>query len=326
MTKYSGIFLRDTLGETNTLPRSSNEDTSSPDVINSGTEPATKPQTLYANSYAKYVGQDMVYGEQNHIYVRGKNYAPDQVVGNASLYWSYAKQLSHPGTWQQLVTASGSNSSSLAADANGIAVTATPFVWSPVKPSSGNPYVLIAVVSDPDNPDPVPDYQQSIDPSPFQEWQAEQGGVSALQLEVPTPPPSRPTYSFTGLLVLDNGEEQDMSFSLLVSNGVVGDQISCSLDAMDVNGNPMGVGNTQITQPDITIGFQGKVAAGYTGRATFEYTAADDTNPPCPTLTLQAAKLVSDSSGGGDDPFNPGGGNTKAVLVAQFVLQTKLPS
>ncbi len=325
MTLYSGIFLRDSLGDTNTLPRDGDSDAASPDIVNSGTEPSSDPQSDYGDSYDQSVGSDLVYGKKNNIYIRGKNYAANNVVGNASLYWCYARQLDNPSTWQQLATGSGANSSALAADADGIAVTATPFVWSPAAPSSGNPYVLIAAVSDPDNPNPVPAYMKSQHPQPFQQWQGDEGGVAALQLKVPTPPAAKPTYTFGGLLVLGNSDQEQLSFSLLVSGGVVGDHISCNLDAKDVNGNPMVVGSTQITQPGMSVGFQATVAPGLNTRFTFEYAAQNVNAPPFPMLTLQVAKLVS-SGGGGDDPFNPDGGNTQTVLVAQYVMTTALPT
>lgn len=326
MTDYSGIFLRDALGDTNTLPRSDSDDTASPDIINSGTTPSANPQTDYGDSYDQSVGEDVVYGKRNYIYVRGKNYAANSVVGNASLYWCYAKQLDNPSTWQQLATGGGSNSSALAADSDGVAVTATPFVWAPDMPSSGNPYVLVAAVSDPDNPNPVPAYIKVGKP-PFEKWQAEEGGVSALQLDVPAPPVVKSTYSFSGLLVLGNTAQEQLSITLLVSGGVVGDHFSCSFDATDVNGNPIGVGSTQITQPSMNIGTQPTVAAGLNARFTFEYAAQNVASPPHPALTLQVAKLVSTGGGGGGgDPFGPDSGNTEAVLVAQYVMTTALPS
>ncbi|MCY0094903.1 hypothetical protein [Hoeflea ulvae] len=325
MTPYLGIFLRDQLDQINTLPRSEVDDTSSPDIINSGLTEAKNPQVAFGQSYTKYVGEDLNYGKTNHIYVRGKNYASRQVVGSATLYWAYKTKLSDPSSWQQLVTDSGANSSPLAADEDGVAVTGTPFVWAPITPSSGNPYILIAVVSDPNNPDPVADYMQSIHPQPFDQWQSEQGGVAALQMAVPTPPETKPTYSFTGLMVLDNGAEQKLNFTLMINDGVVGDHISCSFDQNDASGNPMGIGSTQITQSDMEVGFQATVDTGFTAHATFEYSAADTTAPPHPTLTLQVGKIVS-SGGGGDDPFGPGGGNDKLVVVAQYVMTTQTPS
>ena len=326
MTDYSGIFLRDALGDTNTLPRSDSDDTASPDIINSGTTASANPQTDYGDSYDQSVGTDLVYGKRNYLYVRGKNYAASNVVGNASLYWCYAKQLDNPSSWQQLATGGGANSSALGADTNAVAVTATPFVWAPATPSSGNPYVLIAAVSDPDNPNPVPAYMKSPRPQSFQEWQADQGGVSAMQFKAPAPPVVKSTYSFGGLLVLGNTAQQQLSITLLVSAGVVGDHISFSLDATDINGNPIALPSTQISQSNMNAGLQATVAAGLNAHFTFDYAATNESPPPHPTLTLQVAKLVSTGGGGSGDPFDPGGGNTEAVLVAQYVMTTALPS
>ncbi|MEO0811051.1 MAG: hypothetical protein AAFW82_10550, partial [Pseudomonadota bacterium] len=134
----------------------------------------------------------------NYIYVRGKNFADTQTLASAVIYWAYEKQLSDPNTWQQLETSGGATVSPLVADADGIAVTQTPFVWGPEAPSTGNPYVLIAVVYDNDYPNPVPDYQTSHSDLSFNMWQASLGGVASLQLAVPAPPKKKTTYSFTG--------------------------------------------------------------------------------------------------------------------------------
>jgi hypothetical protein len=323
MTSYPGIFLRNALGDDDTLPRSGSTDTASPDVINAGATAASDPQASYGDTYDQAVGKDPVYGQRNYIYVRGKNSAAGNVVGSAALYWCYATQLDTPSNWQQLSTVAGANASPLGGDADAIAVTATPFVWTP--PASTNPYVLIAAVSDANNPNPVPAYTKASHAQSFAKWQSAQGGVSAMQFTAPTPPAPKPTYSFSGLLALGNSDQEQLSFSVLVANGVVGDHIACSLDAKDANGAAMGLGSTQVSQASMSAGFQATVPAGFASHFTFNYAAQGAVTLPQPTLTLQVSKTVS-GGGGGGDPFDPGGGNAQAVVVAQFTMTTALPS
>ena len=319
-TNYDGVFLRNALGDENTLPRTGEHDTASPDVIVAGSVPIENPQAAYGETYGRYVGAKPAYNETNYLYVRGKNYATDQVVGNATLYWTYARQLDDPGSWTQLSTAEGNNASALAAASEDVGVTGTPFTWEMEKPSSGNPYVLIAVVSDPNNPDPVPDYRRQHNPPPFADWQSEQGGVAALQLAVPTPPPSKTTYSLSGLVVIGNDAKENLQFSIELDNAVVGDEISCTVDAPDISGGKIGLGDTTITKANMTAGFQATVDADFSGTATVEYAAKDTSSPPFPTISLTVSKVVS--SGGGGNPFDPNSGNTKLVPVAHFELQT----
>jgi hypothetical protein len=111
----------------------------------------------------------------------------------------------------------------------------------------------------------------------------------------------------------------------MVANGVVGDHIACSLDAKDANGAAMGLGSTQVSQASMSAGFQATVPAGFASHFTFNYAAQGAVTLPQPTLTLQVSKTVS-GGGGGGDPFDPGGGNAQAVVVAQFTMTTALPS
>lgn len=323
MTQYSGIFLRNALDDDNSLPRDGGAVTASPDVINAGTAPAANPQSAYGDTYDETVGGHLTYGQHNYIYVRGKNYADATTTGSAALYWCYATQLDTPSTWQGLTTASGANASPLSADSDEVAVTHQPFVWTPSL--SSNAQVLIASVSDPNNPDPVPAYMKSSHPQPFADWQADLGGVAALQFTPPPPPPVKGTYSFSGLLVLDNQADESLTFNISVKNGVVGDKIACTFDQSDSGGNALGLATTAITSTDMVVGFQATVPAGFVSQFAFDYAAQDLANPPKPTLTLQVLKVVS-SGGGSSGPFNPSGGNSQAVLLAQFVMDTSLPS
>lgn len=322
MTNYMGIFLRNALGEANVLPRVGRNATNSPDVINSGGVAVDDPQTAYGDTYDQIVGRPLDYGVPNYIYIRGKNYAEINVASSAALYWCHATQINTPSTWRPLTTASGANASPLGADPDAVAVTAEPFVWTPDQ--SSNPLVLIAAVSDATNPNPVLAYMKNSHGLPFVQWQSEQGGVAALQFTPPPPPKPQATYSFTGLLALDNSDDQPLSFTVLVNGGVVGDHFACSFDKFDANGNAMGLGNTSISQPNMTAGFNATVSPGFTSHFTFDYAAQNQTTPPTPSLTLQVAKIVS-SGGGGDGPFGPGTGNNQAVVIAQFAMTTSLP-
>lgn len=323
MSNYLDLFLRDNLGEANTLPRHGGK-TQSPDVITNGVQPANDPGTQFGDdTYDQSLGKPVVYGQQNYVYVRGKNYGSALAVGTVSLYAAYQTQLSTPGAWKQLSTAGGSTTASAAAAADGIAVTTEAFVWNPTQPADGNPYILIAVIATQNNPDPVPDYKKT--PGDFTKWQARQGGVAALTIAIPVPPKPKPTYAFSALVNLGNAEPVNASFNLAWTGAVVGDLVSLSADSPGTTG-PIGFEDFVITTPNQNTGFSALVAANYSSVVQYQYKSKAGNKIPAPTLTLTVSTVQEDQGGGsGDDPFGGGGtGTTTETLVATYTFKTVL--
>jgi hypothetical protein len=320
MKPYLDIFIRDTLGEANTLPRLGAK-TESPDIILAGTD---KPETLGADSDDQNLGTAVVYGQKNYIYVRGKNYSDTLAVGTVSLYAAYQTQLSIPGAWKQLSTDGGSNTASAAADSNGIAVISDPFVWTPTAPSEGNPYLLIAVIATKTNPDPVPAYKKT--PEDFAKWQANQGGASALSIAVPVPPKPKSTYAFNAVVNFGSAAPVTANFNLEWTGAVAGDLISLSADAPGTQG-PIGFDDFAITTSSQNTGFKAQVPANYSPVVQYQYKAKDAKKVPAPTLTL-IVSTVQDKGrdGSGDDPFGNGGNSATETQIATYQFKTVLAS
>jgi hypothetical protein len=320
MSIYLDIFIRDGLADTNTLPRI-DERTDSPDIIPSGIQPIANPDTQYGGSnYNKSLGSPIIYGQPNYIYVRGKNYGTALSIGTVSLYYAYQNQLSTPSAWTPLSTSGGSTTAALGADSAAVAVISDPFVWTPTMPSSENPYLLIAVIATKSHPDPVPAYKQH--PLPYTEWQPGLGGVSALRLAVAVPPKINAAYAFSAIVNLGNPAPATVNFSLAWTNGVVGDLISLNANTPGVKG-PIGFEDFSITAPSQNTSCTGDVPAQYSAVVQYLYKARNTMSLPAPSLTLTAS-IQTNSGGGGDDPFNPGGGTVTLQQVGVYTLTSNL--
>jgi hypothetical protein len=320
MSTYSDIFIRDALGQSNTLPRHGGG-RQSPDIIPFGTAPSDDPAKDFGSDfYDQNPGMPVVYGQDNYIYVRGKNYGEATAVGSVFLYAAYQTQLSSPNLWTQLSTQDGENTSAIGGDADGVAVAINPFVWTPAAPSAGNPYLLIAVISTPTNKNPVPAYKKH--PSDFAAWQGLQGGVSARGIVAPKPPSSQNTYTFSALVNVGNSAETTANFLLAWEGGVVGDQISLVTDTPGSAG-PIGFDSFVITAASQSTIASGVIPANYSSVVHYTYQAKNSAKPPAPTLTL-IVSTVGKASGDSGDPLGPPPTPPNPIQVASFQLKAVL--
>lgn len=317
MSDYNDIFIRNTLGETNSLPRDGS-DTDSPDIIPWGTAEARDPVTTFASasSYGTNPGKKVVYDSQNYIYIRGKNDNSDLVAGTVSLYYAHRTQLSNPNAWQRLSTKNGNNTSSAAADAGDVAVASDPFVWSPSEPPAANPYLLIAVIATPDHSNPVPDYIN--DPETFATWQANQGGVAARTISVPAPPQPKTVYALEAYVDLNNDDELKAQFDLQWTGATPGDKVSLTTDTSSTSG-PIGFSNFDITAANQSTGTQATVPVQYSTVVSCTYQTSPNGSVASPTLKLVVS--TAPSSGGGGGPGSHDIGNVSFTKFASFTLQ-----
>jgi hypothetical protein len=156
---YDDLFMRANLSDVGQVPGVGNACTS-PDIIPFGSLPYSgDPNTFFAGNYTSDVGQNVLAGEQNYIYVRAKNLASAADTGQVWLYWSKASLLNWPSVWSgnALKTEQGSTSVEISAAQDGqVAVGQAPFVWSPAQISDDH-YCMISRVVTANNPNPVPD-------------------------------------------------------------------------------------------------------------------------------------------------------------------------
>ncbi|RYZ43779.1 MAG: hypothetical protein EOO71_02140 [Myxococcaceae bacterium] len=154
---YDDLFFRTNMSDVGQLP-SPPDAYESPDIIPSGIYPTNDPQAFFSSNYDKDVGQSLVIGGPNYIYLRTRNLAGGAESGKVSLYYTPAALLLYPNKWQNNALQTGDQqiqSFVQAANTGDIAVTTNPFVWEPAA-ISGDHYCLISRVSTPKHDNPVP--------------------------------------------------------------------------------------------------------------------------------------------------------------------------
>lgn len=152
MSTYDGLFLRSTLGSTNTIPKIGAQ-SHSPDLIPYGTKPAADPATTFSD-YGTDYGKTLEAGVPNYLYMRAKNYGANSYSENPRLFHSESSLLSYPSKWVEITDTGSGSKPTISAAAGAVGIVDTPFVWAPDNPGSGWHYCLIGMVPTPGLPDP----------------------------------------------------------------------------------------------------------------------------------------------------------------------------
>ncbi|MCR9072746.1 MAG: hypothetical protein NXI18_13590 [Alphaproteobacteria bacterium] len=155
-SSYSGIFLRDYIGETPTSNTGSGWSLS-PDIVPYGTSVMSDPSVLgqQANYGTDYAG-NITLDQENNVYIRGLNTNSGAQSSRVYVYWAVPSIFLTPSSWSPYnfsFQQSLQNWLDISAQTNNqIAYTPAPLSW---KPSSANPhYCLIAWVNNDANPTP----------------------------------------------------------------------------------------------------------------------------------------------------------------------------
>lgn len=155
---YDDLFMRANLADVGQVPGAGNACTS-PDIIPFGSLPCRgDPNAFFTANYGSDVGQNVLSGQQNYVYVRAKNLSRTADAGSVFLYWSKASLLNWPSIWSAnaLKTEQGQVSVEIVAARDGqISVGQAPFAWSPAA-INGDHYCLISRVVTANHPNPVP--------------------------------------------------------------------------------------------------------------------------------------------------------------------------
>lgn len=309
--RYLDLFVRSNLQEDNDLPRNGKTLSDSPDIIAWGDGPAEDPASSFSGNYDQYVGKAISYGEDNYIYVRARNFKDGAQSGTVILYQSSKSNLSNPDAWTRISTGTGNNSVPVAVNDEGdIAVTEQAFVWTPDKPSSENPYSLIAVVYTDDNPNPVnPD---SMNPMDIKDLVANNGGVGWMQYAVSKPPEKGLTSTTTTSIVLNNTAGDNLSFMVKCKNVPVGAQLSFSSDNNNANGESISLPRTTVTTPNMEPSIPVSLDANYSANITLNLYAEDVSAQSNYSLTFECLKTTG--SGMSQMVVSLGGFSTEILL------------
>lgn len=293
MATYNGIFLRSTLGQSNTIPKPGAL-SSSPDIIPYGIAPVSDPQTFFRDNYNQDVGKKLEAGKTNYIYLRGKNYSDKEIRDEGTtkprLFWSKASLLTYPNKWNEIITGPTHDPFSLIAPPASVGVINQPYIWAPDN-ISGDHYCMIAQVPSPGYDNKIPDTLQIAD---FAAWVAQNGGIAWRNIEVI----NSTTVVLTGAkMYYEQGTEaSQIQFTIICTNVPKGTKVSFSAGAAGPV-PPIYLEPTVVsTYPSFTTGVICSVPKDYESNIFFNLEApAGVTDLSTATVQIQAAYPMTPS-------------------------------
>jgi hypothetical protein len=312
--QYDSILVRASLEDTGAIPREPPLK-SSPDVIPSGAAPVLDPKTYFTETYDQNVGKDAVAGQNNYLYVRGKNLGADVQSAEVFVYWAKTDDLSNPDVWKgnQLLTEGGHGSAAMnGVDPDAVGVADQAFVWNPDASLGNVPVTLIGVASTNDDPNPIPSLRTPLD---FDRFIARKGGIGACDLTVR--PPAKPTETMVvnGNFALANAKGT-VSFTLRATKVPIGSKVAFKAAKATPGGKPIELVETAINTDPAVFVVDASLDAGYSSTIEFRISlpkgklaAADN------SLSLSASQIPPSSTGG---PAKP-------VILAQYSGSIKTP-
>lgn len=110
-TKYNGLFIRDTLNDTGTIPSVDKAPTYSPDIICYKTSTLTVSDAKI--SYGKYICKEFMQDNYNNIYIRVKNNSDIAVAGKVKAFYAPINLLYTPKFWTPITDISGNQELSI---------------------------------------------------------------------------------------------------------------------------------------------------------------------------------------------------------------------
>lgn len=277
MSQWQDVLIRKALNDVGEVPFTGGTWTQSPDIIPNGTKVVADPQAAFGGAnYNIDQGQSTVFMQPNYFYVRGKNLSPGPQTATFSLYYCPQNLFLFPSLWakHQLSTSSGKPSVTVEAAASGdVIVTPEAFTYIP---ESQIHSCLVARVSTPTNPNPVPpdgtfttfdQLGQFIVNNPNWGWR----NVVLVEKDIPT---------FTNTFEIDTtcltpGTNGQFLIGISYNNLSVGSQLAFSAGTPIPSGPDQGkiiqMVQTAVTQPDGSLGTAYlTIPAGY--KTTVQYT------------------------------------------------------
>jgi hypothetical protein len=299
------LLIRASLTDDGTLPRTGDV-SNSPDVISNGKTEVDNPVSYYIDTYDAYVSKNLQAASTNYIYVRGKSMAAGLQQGDVYVYFALDADLNTPSKWVKnvLQTTRGDKYIRVHVQSEGaIAVTDTPFVWTPPESAAGSAYSLIGIVV------PIGTKPNFIGVTDFEEYVKDHSNIgwNKVTIDAPPPPPTPKLRWKTTFHYAQGDMGQEMNFQLKCSNIPTGSLLEFGSDNPNGPTPPIALAKTTVTDSNGAYGIVSIVPEGYTGNITF-YFYTDDTPPQGSSITFTAYYYPSNSSG----PVKP-------VVVAKVV-------
>jgi hypothetical protein len=311
---YEDLLCRCSLADTGEIPRTPPLE-ESPDVIPSGAVAVEDPKTYFTGNYEQKVSKPVIAGQQNLIYVRGKNLGELDQNGDVYVYWAPQDQRNDPSVWQrnQLVTSDGHESFPVnAVPPDAVLVATSPFVWTPDPGLADKQVALLGVLATNEHPNPIPSLRPPFD---FDAWIARRGGIGTLETKVEPAPVAAKTFYTNARFAMTNLAGV-VTFTLRTSNVPVGSTVSFQSSKPDKDGNPIAAGPTRVTINPFVFTVDAPVDANFDTRVTFELTLPGGQLPTLDNYVSLAASQL---------PQATGSGPVKPVLLAQYNTQIKAP-
>ncbi len=167
MSMFNDLFVRDTWQDDGTEPVPSSFVSASPDIIPYAGQTITTDQLIQTYSSGTLLDKGVIAGRLNNIYVRAKNNAPGNTIGQLHLYYATANLLVQPSVWKQnqVSNGNGTKAANLSATTNRQIVAGDqPFYFTPSS-SLGTHFCFLAVIEKEGRPTPIP-------AANFTNWQA----------------------------------------------------------------------------------------------------------------------------------------------------------
>jgi hypothetical protein len=184
MATYDDLYIRSTLNDPGTIPRSGVGLSASPDIIPYGFMPVDNPVKFFSENFNQVVSKDLVYNAPNYVYLRGKNLYNGARSGVMYAYWAPSNLLLYPSTWQNNVLKTNNNVDHVPVNATASGapyVTPEPLVWVPTYPPAYQHFCMISRVSTDTHPNPIP---KTGGYSDFANWVANNGGIGWRNVQV----------------------------------------------------------------------------------------------------------------------------------------------
>jgi hypothetical protein len=101
--RYESFFVRSFPNDINEYPKPPGSPIwASPDIIPYGANVCADPRKAFlGENFNKVYTDNLLYGQLNYLYVRGKNFAKKEVECKLCLHWSHSTLLLTPGTWKR---------------------------------------------------------------------------------------------------------------------------------------------------------------------------------------------------------------------------------
>lgn len=180
-TTYEGILVRDSFSDRGQIP-TTGDLWMSPDIIPYGNN-ALSIDSAVSTYSGPDIGRPVTNGENNNIYIRGKNTKKGASTGTAQLYWADPSLLLHPKQWHAIAAPGQAREVSFvgrggagSVGSEEICPSSPAFHWQGLPGSSTSHYCMVAVISTDGRPANIPkDFGSNAE---FSRWVAENPSVA----------------------------------------------------------------------------------------------------------------------------------------------------